>query len=57
MGDTVRTMSSLIYNMMLKGANNDELERAIKHSMAIIDCNNSENENCIHTLKQRYIEE
>ena len=30
-------ISNLITNMTIKGASNDELERAIRHSMVVID--------------------
>ena len=64
MKDTQKQMgviSNLIMDMTLKGANDDELARAVKHSMTVIDAEKhnldykrSEKENRIAELKQRY---
>lgn len=57
MGD----ISNLITDMTLKGAHDDELARAVKHSMVIIDCEkhvldhkSSYKDNGIPALKQKY---
>jgi len=54
-------ISNLITDMTLKGADDDELARAVKHSMVVIDAEKhkldyhaSEKENGISTLKKRY---
>lgn len=54
-------ISNLITDMTLKGANNDELARAVKHSMVVIDAHKhgldykkSEDNNGIAALKKRY---
>jgi len=54
-------VSNLITDMTLQGANDKELERAIKHSMVVIDAEKhkldyrrSEEENGIAELKQKY---
>lgn len=54
-------ISNLITDMTIKGANNDEIARAIKHSMVVIDAENhnlnhklSYNDNNIKDLKIKY---
>lgn len=54
-------ISNLITDMTLKGANTDELARAVRHSMVVIDANKhsldykqSEKDNGIAALKARY---
>ena len=54
-------ISNLITDMTIKGATNDELARAVKHSMVVIDAEkhkldyrSSERENRIDELKSRY---
>jgi biotin operon repressor len=54
-------ISNLITDMTLKGANPDELSRAVRHSMVVIDAEKhgldykaSERDNGIAALKQRY---
>jgi DNA-binding NarL/FixJ family response regulator len=54
-------ISNLITDMTLKGANNDELARAVKHSMVVIDAakhklnyKKSEEDNGIAALKKYY---
>lgn len=54
-------ISNLITDMTLKGANDDEVTRAVKHSMVIIDAEKhkldykrSEEENGIPALKKKY---
>ena len=54
-------VSNLITDMTLKGANDDELARAVKHSMVVIDAEKhhldykkSEVDNGIKELKQKY---
>ena len=54
-------VSNLITDMTLKGASNDELERAVRHSMVVIDAikhkydyRSSERDNKIDELKQIY---
>ena len=64
MKDTQKQMgviSNLIMDMTLKGAKDEELARAVKHSMTVIDAEKhnldykrSEQENRIKELKQRY---
>lgn len=64
MKDTQKQMgviSNLIMDMTLKGAKEEELARAVKHSMCVIDAEKhnldykrSEKENRIAELKQRY---
>ena len=55
------TISNLITDMTLKGANEDELARAVRHSMVVIDAEKhklnykqSEIDNGIAELKQKY---
>lgn len=57
------TISNLITDMTLKGANKEELTRAVKHSMVVIDAEKhgldykqSEIDNGIKALKQKYQE-
>jgi len=57
MGD----ISNLITDMTIKGAGNDELARAVKHSMVVIDCEkhvldykSSYRDNGIPALKEKY---
>nr|DAJ59456.1 MAG TPA: RNA dependent RNA polymerase [Bacteriophage sp.] len=54
-------ISNLITDMTIKGANDDELARAVKHSMVVIDAEKhrldykrSEKENGIASLKKQY---
>lgn len=54
-------ISNLITDMTLKGANSDELARAVRHSMVVIDAEKhkldykkSEQDNGISSLKKRY---
>ena len=54
-------ISNLITDMTLKGATNEELERAVRHSMVVIDAEKhgldykqSEQDNGIAALKKRY---
>lgn len=64
MKDTQKQMgviSNLIMDMTIKGANDDELARAVRHSMVVIDAEKhgldykrSEADNRINELKQRY---
>jgi len=56
-------ISNLITDMTLKGASDEELARAVKHSMVVIDsakhnlnCKRSEQENRISELKKKYME-
>ena len=60
-GREMGVISNLITDMTLKGANNDELTRAVKHSMVVIDAEKhkldfkkSERDNGIQALKNRY---
>lgn len=55
------TISNLITDMTLKGATSEELERAVKHSMVVIDAakhkldyQQSEKDNGIAALKKKY---
>lgn len=55
------TISNLITDMTLKGATQDELARAVRHSMVVIDAGKhkldykrSEDENAISALKKKY---
>jgi hypothetical protein len=55
------TVSNLITDMTLKGATNDELTKAVRHSMVVIDAEKhklnyklSEQENGIKALRQKY---
>jgi len=59
--DEMGRVSNLITDMTLKGANTDELARAIKHSMVVIDgekhnldFRQSEKDHGIHALKEKY---
>jgi len=59
--DEMGRVSNLITDMTLKGASTDELARAIKHSMVVIDgekhnldFRQSEKDHGIHALKQKY---
>ena len=64
MGNTENQMgmiSNLITDMTLKGATNEELSRAVKHSMVVIDAKKhklnykqSEKDNQIASLKEKY---
>lgn len=54
-------ISNLITDMTLKGATDDELAKAVRHSMVVIDAEKhkldykqSEIDNCIKTLKRKY---
>lgn len=54
-------VSNLITDMTLKGANEDELARAVRHSMVVIDAEKhkldykqSERDNAISSLKKKY---
>lgn len=60
-GREMGVISNLITDMTLKGANTDELARAVKHSMVVIDAykhkldyKKSEADNGIAALKKRY---
>jgi DNA-binding NarL/FixJ family response regulator len=55
------TISNLITDMTLKGANNDEIAKAVKHSMVIIDAHKhnldyraSEKDNDVRLLHKKY---
>ena len=50
--NNIDEISNLITDMTLKGASESEIERAVKHSMAVID---SERENGIKELKTKYM--
>ena len=59
--DQMGRVSNLIQDMYLKGASNDELVRAVKHSMVVIDAEKhnlnwrlSEQDNGIQALKDKY---
>lgn len=66
MGETAKqhqmgVVSNLITDMQLQGASDDEMTRAVKHSMTVIDAAKhklnyklSYQENGIHALKQKY---
>lgn len=56
-------ISNLITDMTIKGATDDEIERAVKHSMVVIDAEKhkldykkSEEDNAIKALKKKYQE-
>lgn len=60
-GREMGVISNLITDMTLKGANSDELARAVKHSMVVIDAykhkldyKKSEEKNGIAALKKKY---
>ena len=60
-GKQMGDISNLITDMTIRGANNDELARAVKHSMVVIDAvkhkldyTRSASENGINALKQKY---
>ena len=60
-GTEMGMVANLITDMTLKGCNNEELARAIKHSMVVIDApkhkldwKRSEQENGIKELKEKY---
>jgi DNA-binding CsgD family transcriptional regulator len=60
-GTEMGMVANLITDMTLKGCNNEELARAIKHSMVVIDApkhkldwKRSEKENGIKELKEKY---
>ena len=50
-------VSRLILNMTTKGATRDELARAIRYSKAVMDAENSYEENEIDDLVRKYMEE
>ena len=50
-------VSRLILNMTTKGATRDELARAIRYSKAVMDAENSYEENEIDDLIRKYMEE
>ena len=50
--NSIDEISNLITDMTLKGASESEIERAVKHSMVVID---SERENEIQELKTKYM--
>lgn len=60
-GTEMGKVSNLITDMTLKGANDDELARAVRHSMVVIDAEKhkldykqSERDNDISSLKKKY---
>lgn len=60
-GTQMGLVSNLITDMTIKGASNDELARAVKHSMVVIDAEKhaldhrrSKQENGIHALTKKY---
>ena len=60
-GNEMGKISNLITDMTIRGATDDELARAVKHSMVVIDANKhkldykrSEQENGIAALKKKY---
>ena len=60
-GREMGIISNLITDMTLKGASPEELARAVKHSMVVIDApkhkldyKKSESDNCIAALKKKY---
>lgn len=47
-------ISNLIADMTMKGASNEELTKIVRYIMSVIDGNDTEDDDYIHELKEKY---